>query len=233
MKLTAKLLSLVLALSMVAGCGANGKKEEVNKEKTPEELVEEVAKGYMDACCDLDIKGTVKYISPDSDMYEAHSEVDADELIDSLIPAEVSQIIGEDNVDKLVDKILKLMSYEIGDIEIDEDKATVEYVMTAPDYESIEMDENKMLADLGLENEEDIMKVMIDILEVKDEVEAQEKLEAMTEEEAAAFMGDVMEEIGVVDYIIDLMSEADTTDTKGTIELEKIDDEWLIVADEQ
>ena len=228
MKLTSKLLSLVLALSMVAGCGANGKKE-----KTPKDLVEEVAKGYMDASCKLDMKKTLDYIDPDSEMYQAHSEMNADELLNSMIPADVSQMLGEDNVDEIVEKVLELMSYEIEEPEINEDKATVDYVLKTPDFESIELDEEKMAADLGLDNEEAMMNVMLKILDAKDEAEAQEKLDAMTVEESTELIKKLMDEIGLIDYIVDLLAAADTTDVKGTIELENIDGKWLIVADEQ
>ena len=77
-------------------------------------------------------------------------------------------------MDKLIDKVLELMSYKIEEIQVDEDKATVDYVLSSPDYESIEMDENKMLADLGIDDEAALVGIMLDVLGVKDEEEAQE-----------------------------------------------------------
>lgn len=239
-KILALLLVLLLAVSMFAACSnVDGRDEEtggkkVVKKVSDEDLVEDVANDFLEEYTALD-SNCMDYLAEDSDAYdyadEIFSEFDGiDEFVDELfgyvgdsfeesgIPKEYSdQLIGL--MTDIIEEALALTTYEVEEVTVDGDTATVEAVYTMANFDSF----GESFENLGDEDFEEL------VLEYYSEDELVEALEDVTtEEEAIEVLFELIMPI-LEDEFEKELENIETDDYYITLELEKIDDEWLIV----
>lgn len=208
MKKTIKLLSLVMALCLClasfTGCGLFGEDDEA--------LITEVAEGYLAASCEMDFDEAEKYVLKDSDA--------AEEIEESAESWEASFADMTDNgAEDFPEKMLKAMdmSYEIEEIEIKEDKATVTATVKMKNPSDADYDQEELSNEMGSayakENgmsEEDLMNMTV--------------LPENFEEDFMKFSINY-----AADHMIDLVENLDHTEEETELTLKKEDGEWLII----
>lgn len=157
-KLLALVLSLMLVLSF-AGCSsdtaneekdekekveekADKKEKKEEKEKTPEEEAEAVAEAFMDAYIDFDSATLVKLVNDADELPEIFQQ----DILDQLVEEASAELPGYEEDFKEVFEVMfnsikKELSYEIIDVEEDEDKFTFTVSTSTPDFDNISFDD--------------------------------------------------------------------------------------------
>lgn len=252
MKKLAKLLALVLSLVMVVSCFAacsgdkkedkpstevktsktnadepaeKPEKEPVKEEKgkSDEEEVEAFVDDFFKTFQSGDLEALADYFKESSDAYdEIMSSFNMDDITEMTSGMEELGLSEDDTADiitNVFEALFGQLEYEIGDIEVDGDKATVEYTMSIPDYSKVD------------QNSIDMDSLLMEILE--DSGYDMEKLSTMTEDDLKDIMPEIMGTVmdSFVDAMIDAAKDLDPMEESGNFELEKVDGEWLIVAD--
>lgn len=226
-KILALLLALFMALTLFVACDkkdAENKGEEPEKteapaepketkepEKTPEpaspeDEVEAVAEAFFNDITKGNIDKLDAYFADGADIDDILGELNPSELFEGAEEFGLS----EEQLEGFVKDIFGTISFEIDDIEVSDDEAKVDFTMTAPDFDSIDM------------GDEAIMQFM------QDEGYSLEELSQMSEEEAMGVLGEIMPK--VFEWMIDdVLPAADTTSESDTLALEKDGSDWLIV----
>ena len=245
MKKFTKLLVLVLSLVMVVSCFAacSGDKKEdttatdVKTSKTnTEELVKEEVVGKSDEeevkafvedffktfqKGDLEsLAGCFKESSSAYDEIMANFNMDdITEMTSGMEDLGLSESEVADMLTNMFESLFGEIEYKIGDIEVDGDKATVEYEMSYPDYNSVDQS--------SLDTDSIMMKAL------EDDGYSMDKLATMTEDDITKIMPKIINSAldAMIDAMIDAAKDAGTVDENGKFELEKIDGKWFIVAD--
>lgn len=205
-KTLALILALMMALCVFSACG----KDEA--EKTTTKTPEDTLNAYMECLIAGDDKA-LSYAQKDSEGY--------DTTVDALgsratIKSQLMSYIGapdsyEEQVsayfDDFIDKAYKKGTFEIGNVEIEADKATAEVSATSPSYYSIESAVDNV--DMAALIEENFSEGF--------EPETEEEADAATFKLMQLLFDEVLEDSSIY--------ERETV----TIELEKIEDKWVIV----
>lgn len=216
MKKLSIILAAMLAMTSFAGCQ---KKEEEKKADTskPEAIVEK----YCDDLLANDLGDYEDYFSEDADVDK--DEFAEGDLIGAMMadmPSEYEDFWGEKEVEKVADAILETAEYEIAEVEEDGDESKVTVATTMADTDAFgNIDGTELvLESMGLDPE---------TATEEDLYEALEKYgldENSTEEEVMEAIADDM-----IDYIIDMIKDADTVENESVYTVVKNDDgEWRI-----
>ncbi len=236
MKKMTRFLALFVALAMMlalfAGC-ASGSNENsgdpvVNEEEKNQNEITENTEGFFDAIFDLEYEKAAAFLDDGYGLYDLLKEKGGlfdnfqDEFLAEL-PAE-TDISGrllakfEDATIGLMEVAMDNSSYELGDIEIDGDKATIK-------------------VDLQMFGEDSIDESMLDSEElfedfIYDSGVAVEDLATYSEDE----LGEIMIEyiVYLLEYMAELIEAGDVEyeEVSGNMELEFINDKWVIVGDD-
>ncbi len=232
-----KLLTGILALTLVfslTACGENkdnkdDKKEEtkqteVSKETDPKEAAEETVKDFMDAFCELDTKEMAKYI--DGELPEEFSDFNFDavkeETINSL-PEELGAYKTQfgDMFDSLIDKMLATINYDILSVEEDGDNMIAKVDITMADFNALEDALNNALSTDFSAKFVEIAEEAMANGDLTDDSTEQEVIEYLLPKAIDA-IGDILEK--EIDSLERTTEEAEFT-------LTEVDGKWLIDAD--
>ncbi len=201
-------------------------KEEEEEVANPEEAFENCMSAFLEA----DFVAAAKYMTEDG---EAELEEVAEEMLAGFEEfSEIGAEIGldeetmEDYMATLYAAVLVSMEYEVTDSDIDDDEATVEYILKTPDFENLEIDEDDMMVAIGLDSEEALMELAAEGLGVSvDEVE--EAVADMSEEELIQVLIDPMM-TKIIDYVAEVILDAEKVETESVATLVLEDDQWLV-----
>lgn len=232
-----KFLSVIMVLVMsVCVFGACSKKEsnngDVSTDAHVEALTEEqVVENTVNECMSSLLTGdatALNYVKADSNAYsEMKNVLDVFEKNAELFKGLGSEMgiseeyysVAEEIATKAMNDIFSCAGVEIKDVKIEDNKATVKYVMSMPDVEN-----------LGAKLTEDFMESMIsDLLTPEALMEMQKEMEGMSEEELEEYKNEFMIEIfeKIISAMVDLATENVVTE-EGIFELVKEGDSWYI-----
>ncbi len=129
--------------------------------------------------------------------------------------------MDDETADGFVEDVMKAVfstcSYEINDSKVKGDEATIEYTFSCVDFENI--DEEALLAELGLETEEDMMQYMMDAVGVSDPTElASADIDNVMEKFFEKYMKDIAKVLPKMDKI--------TNELTAVLVME--DEQWLV-----
>ena len=241
------MLVLAVSLMVFAACG-----------KSDADKAENAVDGFLSAITAFDFSEASNYIDEDSDFYNNDFSamisglgLDVSDVDDSFDFKEYMNANFEEMfagldflsydvsgfVDSLVDLFLGSCSYEIGNIEVADDKATAAISVTFPDMDSIDFDkivENASGA-LGLDDDalgEEFLQYVLDKAGA-DDIDA---LNYLSQEDLTGYLTGFLQESGVISDMFDYMlseveAQLDTNTEDGELELELIDGNWLIVGE--
>ena len=219
-KLLVLLLAVLMAVSLLAACGTDSSTanddEKEEKKLSPEEQVEEVITSYVEAIIDFDGEEAAEYVSEDSEHYDEVLELSRDALVDSFVSGAGMSSAGDAAkvFMEFVKDMLGSITYEIGDIDVDDDTATAEITLTAPDFDAAgEIFSNP--AELFTEDE--LSDLYAEMLEMQTNGETEEAILVKVVER-------MIEKIDIDDF--------GTTEEESVITLEKDGEDWLIVSNE-
>lgn len=245
-KLLALTLSLVMVFSCLAGCskeevkkivnsagqtakkvidttksdGSNDEPGNIKNFKSAKDDPTQIVKNCFSTIESGDIEASKSFFtSEDAFNQILMSQVNMDDMMASFgDPAEfgLTEKEFEEIVNDLLAKIFSGVDFEVGDSEVDGDKATVAITMTYPDFDSIDIE--------SLLTEDLMMQAVAATGYTTDE------LSEMSEEEGMEIMPDLMKAMFELmgDAIVDSMNKADVLVVDGELELEYVDGEWII-----
>ena len=219
-KLLALLLAVLMTVSLLAACGVETSttKDEEKKEKklSPEEQVEEVVTAYVEAIIDFDGEEAAEYVSEDSDHYDEVLELSRDALIDSFVSGAGMSSAGDaaEVFMEFIEDVLGSITYEIGDIDVDDDTATVEITLTTPDFDAVG---ERFSNPSELFTEDELSDLYAEMIE----------MQTNGETEDAVLVKVVERMIEKVD-----IDDLDTTEEESVITLEKDGKDWIIISNE-
>jgi len=242
MKKSLKFLALVLSLVMVVACFAacSDKKDGESKDdagqttvtdktvsdksdkpKVAESTPVDVVTKAFSAIESGNIKESKEFFTDENIFNELiMSNINMDEIAQSFgNPEEFG--LTEDEFNEMIEdfmaKILGEIEFDVGEAKIDGDTAEVEVKMSSPDFEAI--------------NYEEIITEDLFIEAIENAGYSMEELENMSEEEGMEIMPDIMKSMldTIGDAFVDALRNTEKTEVSGTLTLEKIDDQWVIV----
>ncbi|MBE7053811.1 MAG: hypothetical protein E7391_06010 [Ruminococcaceae bacterium] len=252
MKNFKKVLSLVLALALVlTAFVACGKKEDKKgkDDSDAEKAVQKVAEEYFDCIKEMDFDAAAELCTE-----EFAKEKPQGDIRDMFKVSEFKSVIGnaakyidDDEAEKMLGRIIEAIEdktknaeFDIKEVEVDEDTATITYEVEAFDMESIDMDEivEEVKGNYADELDTDyVIKEFLNERNVDMTVEEFNELSKTNQDALDDFNGwfeDYMSEV-IPEMFDDLTSEMkaaigkckNKVETK-TMELELADDEWKI-----
>lgn len=227
-KILALLLALFMALTLFVACDKKDDEDKDSKsekteetaepketkepeepkepEKTDEDEVEAVVEAFFNDFTKGNIDKLDAYFADGANVEDFLGEMDPSKVFEGAEEFGLT----EEQLEGFVKDICGTISFEIDDIEVSDDEAKVDCTITAPDTDSIDMDD------------EVFMQFM------QDEGYTMEELSQMSEEEAKEVFGEVIPKMFKW-MIDDVLPTADTTSESKTLELEKDGNDWLIV----
>ena len=240
-----KLLSILLALTMVfslAACGGDKaekeakkgekvvdvvKDDEKTKEKDDEALAEETVEGAMDAFCELNLKEFAGYVNGEADLGDMPFE-NKDDLTDMFLE-ELGSDPGMEGMIELiqpvfetvVDAMLDSMTYEITDVSEDNGDYNFTVNFECMDFEALDDFDSLME---GTDFETTMMEVVTELMESGDITED------MSEEEMMEALIPSLVEI-LEDVIVEALESVDTNEAELEFVVTEEDGEWLIDAE--
>lgn len=228
-KLLALLLTLAMSMSVMTGCNNKSKDENTNSEQKVEETTpEESAKDFLDDLTSGKFDKLADYATGDAkeDVEEVVEQFTS--LVEGLTETEIipGLTLDQDKIEDVSDAIFSTISYEIKDVEVDGDKATVDIVLSVPDFEDMFSDEEVLMEMMGISNEDDLVDMLVKLSGKS----SMEDLNTLTEEEQNELISKVVDKLfsNMIDYIDKNASKMDKVDEKGSIEYVKEDGKWMI-----
>ena len=233
MKKLSIILAMMLAMTTFAGCEKEDEKSETKKEtkvedkadkksdkKAEEDSPESIVEAFLDDAFSQSLGDYEDYFTEDADAEDDFDSFKDMDFIGDDVDA-LTEMFGEDLGEDMIDSIYDTFEYEVEDVEVDGDEAEVTITLKSPDFENLEIDEEEMMAEvMGIDLETATEDELLEWLE-------DNGLDENSTEE------DIMEVIGedLVDYIIDVMKDADKVEEESVFTVVKNDDgEWRISA---
>lgn len=231
MKKLSIILAMMLAMTTFAGCEKEDEKSETKKEtkvedkadkksdkKAEEDSPESIVEAFLDDAFAQTLGDYEDYFAEDADAeddFEAFKTMEfATEGVDMIVEA-----VGDELGEEFISAIYDALEYEVVDVKEDGDTAEVTISLKAPDFENLEMDEEEMMIEvMGIDpstaTEDEILEWM----------EENGIDENSTDEDMMEIFGQ-----GMVDYMIEVMNDADKVEEEVVYTVVKNDDgEWKI-----
>ena len=237
MKKLSIVLALMLAMTAFTGCekedDKGSKKEETKteqkqdtkkkdkkKDKEKEVAPEEIVEAFLDDAFSQNLGDFEDYFAEDSDEEDSFNEFKNLEFAGDGVDV-IIETFGEELGDEMISAVYDSFEYEVVDVKEDGDTAEVTVSLKSPDFQNMEFDEEELLIEvMGIDpstaTEDDILEWM----------EENGLDENSTEE-------DMMEVFGpaFVDYMVEVMADADKTEDESVFTVVKTDDDkWEILS---
>lgn len=126
--------ALLVSMSMLISCGSQGPAQPA---KNPEDVVKETVSDFFDAIIDYDFDTAKDYVADDEVMADLENSLDMGVLLDAMTSSmgvDADEILSKSVVNNMIKKLMSTIDYEIGDVKIDNDDATVEVTLSMPDF---------------------------------------------------------------------------------------------------
>ncbi|MBE7033986.1 MAG: hypothetical protein E7406_07155 [Ruminococcaceae bacterium] len=251
-----RILALIMAFAMVFAFAACSKEDKGEKKPVTKDTVvtengpEAVVEDFMSALCALDVKpgDYEKYFVADAELEAGYEELAGEfsGLSESFMEGmgEVAEYFGAEDLDNMIDavteKVTSSLSYEIVDVKENNGSAEITVVVSAPDFENINTDDDAVIMEamtqafgFDMNDTTALMEKWMEKEGITSEAELMEKLANVTSEDEimemiiSAFSKEFNDFIII--YMDMLLEDADTVENTFVLVVEKQGEDWKIV----